>query len=394
MIRKLNSANYKKIVIICPHGKDENQLYDIFIIEKKNSAVEIVKKYTRLIDVKEVSQAIKSYPTFLCLSGDALIERIITTADQDNYTNFNENDFIKFQVEMPGERLFLALLKRNTLDQYLASMSSVGITILGLQFSVTGIIKYNNFLGDDVDAFEINGKSYLLENKDITEIRRSTATDEFSFQYYGEKRDVYEVLALTSALDYFLNGISVFSTTQTLAAELRRFNFRYHLKRAMLFLLFFLFTMLCVNMVTDYYLDIKLTKIVNQVKQKEAYLAYTNKQLEKNKTYNYIKSTYKLQKNYPLSYLVNETAYYLDGSLMINSIDVNPLKKKIKSNEVILFNNSVVDIKGEVIHQDRLSDFFDKMDEVSWVKQLNKMDYSWSQDRKRVEIWMQILVNE
>ncbi len=350
--------------------------FNLILVKFENNDL-IIESRAKHFDFDScLEQLNKDYPVILHFEGDDIINKL--TNNKTGYRkeiifNANPDDFYFYECHQT-DKICSSVIRKSHVDSYLSQLNSkdkfvvyitVGPFVLG---NLSKIFKDKNTISSD--NYTIN-----IENQEIIAFNTKEAKEE-TLNVNDESYNNSELPSIASVLEYkFPNQFLQFNT------EFLNFNRSQHIfkKRFKIVgyatLLVIMIALFVSHNLQNYYLEDLLQKdaTYNLSVQTSNELEQVKKDLQL-KEIIFEKSGIN-NSNFITKYFA-DIGNTVDKDIILRSVIVIPTIKKIRPNEVIVFNNNTIKVTGEALKDDTFNFWFAELKALDWVKKIDILDYS------------------
>ncbi|TKG88111.1 hypothetical protein EYV94_27645 [Puteibacter caeruleilacunae] len=379
----------KSVVVTVNFSGNGKNAVELFVVQQAKGKLDILDKQVlpdlnELVKHKEVNAGV---PVYLHLSGNGVMVREFEyQVNQNNIEQFLPNFklqeyFIQIDNLVNGKSV-LAMVRKDLVDALLESKDLVNVCFSGVLIGPKPIITLANQLDTSGDTINVGGVNLLLSGGKISGIQRTESSTEGIF-FMEEQRSIAECYALATAvlcaltpsgyaLGYkrFVQGYK-----ESMMALLTRVSLKFGLG--------IIFTLLLANyfVFENYYKEQELLN--NQISSGQNMLTrITDLQKELKQKKKFI-SDNKLDDFYYLSYFSDQIGTITGNNIRLDEMSFNPVTKRIKPGQPILFEKGVVIVKGNTTDVESYRKFLADLKKMKWNKDVIFQDYEYIPGKKK-----------
>lgn len=365
---------------------DGSYSFSVVILQKKKNKVEITKRHYGITTVEELMKILpSSLPVQLVIDGKGIIIRkVMAEKDSSNETllnqvlpNSNSSEFYFEKYKSDNDFVFISLIRIQQLNEICNIFNEAGRIIVNVSLGPLLINHILSYIEPNESIIEVASQQLQIKNNLIVEINRTSNISVSSIVRVGnENIEGNILLAFTSGFCYLLN---LFDET-TLPDNIQKQADEYWNKRIFVIggwaALVIIFTLL----LASFLLFDNFRKQSNDLSYQVSLNTDLIKRLDT------LKSELKLKKDFFKDYNLSESSrqsYYADQialalpeTITLTIMDINPLSKKLKENQAPEFVRKTILISGITSNSNILNDWIKKLQQQTWVKQINIINYS------------------
>ena len=357
------------------------------VLKRTKTGLEVEAVHTGIKNIEVLQKELDSkLPVNIVINGKGIIHKKVAANEGDNdgkllekiFPNAQINDFYLQKTEVSGNMIFVSLIRKNTIDNFLTDFINKGYCFSGISlgpFCLNAVIPLMNLSTDKLSLG--NYKLILFNNQSIEDFQDNDiyAADE-KIKIGGEELKQQAAISFAAAFQYFFPPaveesmmVPIVNGTKTELEQKKLFQVG-----GWSILLFFLTVLLSNFLLFDYYgkqhqqLDIafsgskgqlaSINEIKIKVKEKQAFIEKTG-----------LKGASKT------SYYADRIAMDLPATIQLTQLFLYPSEKKIKNNESVIFLKKVIIIKGNCKKSTELNEWIRTIKKKEWVNDVAVLSY-------------------
>ncbi|WP_412560634.1 hypothetical protein [Winogradskyella sp. MIT101101] len=358
------------------NGKDV-----IYATQLKQSKRELlVEEFWEDDSIKDIAKTLpKNQSGFLVLNNDKILSKTLQSEQQDSlklvykaFPNINLDEFY-YEVLSQGNNHFIALCRRDYIDNIINTYSELKLTVINISLGNTLIGSISNFV-DQSRVFTSNAR-IEIENQQILQIEKKETISE-SYNINGLDITNNQLLSFTGALQTILDN----NRAQNNLSE-KKFDLEDDFKQSRFFNLFlrigglFILGLLLVNFFffNHYFNKVETLSQLSQVNQstKRQILKLNEVVSKKQKMVDDL-----LKSNgSKSSFYSNTIIHSLPSSILLQELNYQPLLKRIKADKAIVLNENIIIVEGESSDSEAFSNWINLLERMDWVAHVDIIDY-------------------
>lgn len=370
-INFLQERKYAIIGIII----DDTPVYDVLIVHKDGANLSISSSFcTEKFDTVK-NKLGSDIPILLNFSGKGIINKKVLS--EGNYLkevlfNASVEDFYIYEVHQ-GKNVFLSIARKEVLNTFFSQFESEKYHLV--DYSIGAIV--GTALKKLINQETICTRdSTLIFEKDLLVDFQKKEKAEKSYSLGSEQISSSQVPLFATLLNhlYPLDFISYeFAFLLKNRQELWFKNFFNH--AALAIGLFFLISLLASYLLLNHYNNkyvayesqlYNLNHTYNQVKHLE---------IEKENKISILRASGMMKQNF-LSYYIYRIANSIPENIKLSNLKVNPITKKIKNFEKIVFDTNSVLVQGNTESSLPINIWVKKLKSENWIEKIEIIDFS------------------
>lgn len=283
---------------------------------------------------------------------------------------------VYIQTFESGEGVFVAVVKRNIVDQVLSQLKENGFYIQEVILGPFAVLSFKEQLNRS-NQIQLPGYQIQFDNDSSLRIINSENIIGANTIIGEEELSFNNIISFSGAFAFF-SGFQGFNTikVQSLQAEQTEIKFGIY---QMALLKLFLFLMFFIGL-TNYFLGVNYTNAYEELQeatseQKQIYLTYQTKEQELLNRINLLKNTgvYSIGS---LSYYADRIGGLIPKSIKLLEMKIAPILKKIKKDERVEISPNKLLIKGVAPVSLDLNEWVLKLNNEEWIQETIIVNYS------------------
>lgn len=350
---------------------------------KKNRSILDVSDSFKFHGIENLSAKLpKNQHVHLTVNGQQVLTKIIDGKHPDvikavhkAFPNLNLDDFY-CEILPQKESSIISICRKEYINGLLDSYKKQKIRVIGFSLGVMPLSSLVDYLPDG-ELVLSNNQRVTLFNGTITNILANSSTSEFSrkLNINGIQTPEGELLSLASALKGVLgskthsNFEGVNGSLDTVYRE-HRFSSQF-----LKFGLGFVLLTLLVNFgFFNYYFEktSQLTQLSQINQESKASLLQLNGTVNKKETM--VEDLIKNGRS-KSSFFVNDIVSLMPESVLLASIEYQPLLKRLKENEDVQVDKNRILVSGNSNDSNEFSKFIRSLEALDWIDKVDIVDY-------------------
>ncbi len=349
-------------------------------LSKKRDELDVTAFFA-INTITELSLKLKKDTSlFLVINTSQVLSKIIEKKETDDLTTINsafpniELDTFYYEITSFGENLMIAICRKEHVDDILSAFSEKKQQIIGFSLAFQQLYQVEKF----IDQTVIKLPEAILNREDKRISINNANENNIEYNINGSIVKNTFLVSFSSALTHFLNGSSLASNFIEKTSYLKS---EYYQKRFFqLYSKSFGITILGLLLINFFFFNhyfqkvekLKETAEVN-TSNKEKLLELSEIVLKKEKLIDDVVSSSSSKS----SMYLDQIASLLPSTLLLSSMDYQPIESKIKKNETILFDVNSIHIKGQAKDNEDFSKWIEAVEKLDWVSRLDVTGYGY-----------------
>lgn len=375
----------------------ENWQIDKIELRRKRDEIQLTNKGESILSIDDFWDQIPAHSRIsLCISGSGVLMKKVNAEQMEQgveavLPNVRAEEFVVQQMEMTDGRVLLALMRRDVLASILKEFSDHNLWCVDIFLGPICFQSLASLLPKGDTKLLVPGVELQFLNGKLNGYRKSEEKPQEYYQLGGENLWANQLLPFASGLSSLAIGekTNLPEEVEILANEF--FARQVVIKGGALSLIviflsvlinFFFFdslrkeqSQLSAQVETGRNLLTRLDALKIDFSQKEDFL---------------LKSGLNTQSK--LSYYADRLVVELPESVRLQSLEVNPLQKKIRKGKEIKYDVKNVLVQGETNQPMDLNRWIQNLKKEEWVDKVEKQEYFLKQKNKPAEFILEISV--
>ncbi len=386
LLKLVSYMKFKEAGVLMYTIKPHGFFYSFYRVSQKKGQADIEILIREKADV-ELSLLIPflsvDIPLLLSIQGEGLVQRIYPGKTDElakHIPNIEIKDYVVQQYELTDDRTFIALLRKERMESILNDLYNLKIAVTNVFLGFYGFIEIPDLFSNDKGNLIVGAHYLEIDNKRVVSVGKSILPDS---ECQGEELVLKnnETVAIATAIVFFIRPLSqedsMFSLLQNnykelAAAKLYKIVLKYLLP-AMLGLLLInilLFDHLRNELQAE---EITRTDKKNLTTQVERLKKEIGTEKEFGEKAN-------LGKSHAFAFYADRIAALNVAGIRFEELAVDPVKTKIRSEELIGIDRGLIVLKGTVKHAEDFSNLLVLLKNVSWIRKIEKQVYTFDND--------------
>lgn len=377
-------------------ASEDSLRYNIVVLQKSKGKLFTLEKKSNLHRLEDAEDILKNgLPICLGITGKGTIHRKLQEEDtgQANqgpfinrvFPNASPDDFYVQHKEADEDNIYVSLVRRTLLNTILEKFDMYKVHIVDIQLGPYVAEHIIPLIRKDYDKF-IDTSTHQLEIENSGIVSYKPLSEEpFNKLYHIGDEPVYSEELIAYACGFYSLVMRDFKNEaddEDIQARNKEFeNFRKFRFAGIIVLLFFFLALLINYLVFDHYnkkqavLSEKVSKFNNLLTRTEQ----LNKELQDKKTL--LEETGLLMQS-RLSFYADRLAACMPYGVVLNEVNVNPVKKNKLKEQKIEFTRNIILVKGMIKNTTNINTWIKEIKRYNWVKKLNVLSYTKEEDKK------------
>lgn len=382
IIAKVNTVSGIEITLL-PDGKS---FFCLSIISYKKGKIHIESQRTELLNDEKIKDCVSTkYPLLISIDGNGVLYKKVKSGKEDTlglmastiFPNANALDFYIQTSLAGGNEKWVSLIRRDIADAIINQFNKAGIYTVAL-FLGPFISGNSCTIIENEQAIHTSlGKKISFRENCVYEITQELIHSEKNIKIDGEDIPEKMLVSFSVALSFFVPLANFVSDViQKIEEAKKEFMYRTLFKRVGVFFLAFFMLLTFGNLFFFSFFQEKHNAIYSQVTVNNNLLSELDSLtivLEKNKKF--IAGIGILQRG-KISFYCDRIAANVPDDITLQSLNVNPIKKTMKEDELPSFNYQQIRIKGTCNHSFIFNDWLKNITGLHWVADVMIINYN------------------
>lgn len=357
---------------------------NIVLLKRTKEKVEVTDSFKGITNFENIYSQIKNIPVFVSVNGKGVFHKEINNdVLEDGHVisailpNAKQEDFYLQITPNSEEKSFVSLLRKDTVDKLLKSLQLPHVYVCGVGI---GPFATNYILPLIDEKNEINQVGYYR-----VEFRQDQIE---SFKFEGINKDdsgrtsiagtllpKEMILAFAVAFKPFVEDEEDDIGIEMLASNRDELKQRKIFRKSGIAVLAVFFCVLLLNFFLFTHYSSKYNEIYDRLAHNEVLLtkiANINKQMKATEAFLSGVGEGGISK---ISFYVDQIAHLLHKNVELDEILFNPLKRRMKVDEYVEFERSVILVKGKCIRSTDLNEWTKELKRAEWCSDIEVVNY-------------------
>ncbi len=365
----------------------EDAVAQVFVEKKKGELFISGKEMRANYDLFKTKPN-KDIPVFLTINNSQIIHKEVESIEPINtkllykaFPNIKTDEFY-YEIWRLEFKSIVAICRKSYIEEIQNDYAEKSIIFSSISIGICGIAHIKGFVSEQY--IKTNNQTISIENTDTILTQNENGLVK-TYDINGLKVENTYLLSFTSVVQQILKSKATSGNNIDYNATLFE-NFRQQsfFKKGIKWMVYGLLLILLLNFfIFNYYfkksseinqndlsnktLIEKLRSAKERVKSKEAKLINSNNTFDSKS-----------------SFLINELVKNLPNSILLNEIIYHPIEKKIKDDEVIVFQSDVIIISGTTINPNNLTSWFEEIEQNKWIKKTTILHFGKNENNETV----------
>lgn len=370
------AKRYYVISVIC--NEDTFVCHGLLIRDESQGDFYIENRFTDMSFSDIVTQCKNEYPILLNFEGDPIASR--QTSYQEGYLKnilfrADTNDFYIYEA-IEDTQVFVSYTRKNIIDPILEDFANADFQVI--RFTLGPFVIKNCIPYTEEDLTEITTGSSLitLSRKRITAFQKNEHISSFTtYSILNERLSHHHLSCLSLFIEEKQNALPI-SGSEVIGKKNREENLykRVFKKGGVIAIVF----TIC-SLIIGHILKTQRSKTFVEKQSEISYLqqsqATIDKLVEDKKNKEYILTHSGFTRNALFAEYASGITNTVPSEIILTSLEMQPLEKKIKPNEKILLNFNLIKIEGISNEDTAVDTWIDLLKAMPWVKRIEVTDY-------------------
>ncbi|HET8885640.1 MAG TPA: hypothetical protein VFM70_04715 [Salinimicrobium sp.] len=380
-------------------SKEGKDTINVTVLKKKKNELQM-ESSCQVNSVTGLSSEIgKNKPVFVVINTDNVLLKKIENQQLEPvklvnlaFPNIRTEEFY-YEILSNGKNHFISICRKDYVNNLITEYISNKIAVTGFSLGASIVSSISEFFKAPVvftSSLELE-----FDNGELNKINKIAEPPLEHYEINGLKMESKDTLSFAGAINMVLKNHTAISNfdgkSNTLKDQFKQLRFfDVFLKFGIAFLL----VLLLINFFffNHYYNSVQSLQQVSQVN-----LQSKNKIIElreKVDTKQEIVENMMANITSRSSFYVNEIIQSLPSSILLNSLNFQPLLKNIKKGQLIEIDTDVIEISGDSRESDVFSEWIYELESLTWVKKVEVMEYSDAADLSSFKVQITFSENE
>nr|WP_320120050.1 hypothetical protein [uncultured Marinifilum sp.] len=377
-------------------GSEDWQV-DALELRRKNNQVKLLNKCEGIRSTEDIWVHIPPHSCLsLCISGNGVLLKTITKEQWDNgidsvLPNVKTEDFVIQRMDMADGRILIALMRRDMLSSILDQFSEHNLWVVDLWLGPICFHSLSSLFEKNSQDILLPGMQIQLLNGKLQKFQKSSVNPDRYYRWGGEDLWGNHLLPYASALSSMAvgNHNQLPSEIEVSSGEYFARNF---LIKAGIAALLIIFLSVLVNFFVFDSLRQKQSQLSAQVETGRNLLTKLDLLKEDLKQKNDFLLKSGLNTQSKLSFYADRIAVDLPEGVRLNSMELNPILKKVKKDKEVIYRIGYINVQGETNYPLELNLWIQNLNKEEWVDKVTKQEYLLKQKGAPAVFVMEISV--
>lgn len=380
-IKNISFLQIKKVLSVTVNNLPEGILYDYVILEKNKSQISIIDSGYQIREINDIlSKITNKIALVLSIQGKGILTKSIQVQDEGSnehiinklLPNADIKDFYLSKTSTGEQQIVASIIRQNIADEIIALFPNKNI--VGLSIGANQIVHLFDVLSE-IKEWNYNNFQWRKEGEQINYIKLEQ-TDISEWIRLGNER-----LHTDNTVSY-AQGLSFLIALEESFVDLNvHKEHKQELLLAQVFtlsgwaILIVIFSVLLINFLLFDHYNKKLDSLSREVEQNSLVLSQMENLKEQIKfKENFVKNN--STGNTRFSYYADIIAGLLPQNIVLISLDMQSLKKRIKKGHEANFEKNRIIIKGYTKNSRTLNDWIKALQQEDWIEDTEIIEYN------------------
>ena len=365
-------------------------------LTRKNNEINITLQNQELASFDEIKTLVKpGIPVNLAISGRGILNKKIEDSGNKSEAiivgellpNAKAKDF--YVQIVPGENgnSYVSIIRVEVLKGYIEQIRECGLEVYDITLSNHFLFHLNSVIPFQND-FLIGDEFFSVKNNVIVNVSKTSDINSDSDILIGdEKIPGKQIRAFSAAFNYFIphnEGVTISREFDYLRDE---HTYRALYTKLGLGLLVFFFVLLTVNYIVFTGSGYKKTLLQGKFEQYNSLILRSDSlssELER-KSRLMAESGFLYTRSH--AFMADKLVYLKPENILLESLFLQPHSNESEDEEKYIFEQKIVEIKGETEHSEYINIWISSIDKEEWVDDVELLEYS-QDNRKGVGVFI------
>ena len=358
---------------------DNGEKLALFLLKKKrNEFMKETQKQLNSFD-ELIKNLNKEQHLYIIINNNQVLSKSITKeldfnkAVQIAFPALKLNDFY-YEIIQLETSTYVSICRKEYINRLLASFKNKHIHIIGFSLGNSAITALHSII--NFSNFSTSNATIATSENKLVSIDSKIELEEIFYNINGIDISTNYILALAGIIKYYTNQHTTSSNfVEDNLLISKTFSQKKLVNTGLKFGLGLLFILLLINFfLLDYYTN-KIAVLnektqINQASKEKINLLRKDLEIKKKLVDAIVQST-----NSKTSLYFDQIGAYIPTSILLSSIEYQPVVKNVEENKKIELNQNVIVIKGTSLNGDNFSNLIKNIENLNWIKSVEIVDY-------------------
>lgn len=363
-----------------------DMLFNLTILKRRADKLEIETIFTEIETWERAKKELPvSVPIALVITGKGILHKKVALSEKDDalaslhkiLPNAKSEEFYVQSNPAESNQGFVSIIRRETADSLLKSITDDGYYPIDLTLGPLVLNAVLPLMKQDYETFEIGNYSFQAYDNTITGFELKEK-DPYQRKITIADEEIKQLAAISFAAAFralFFSETAPFIDVPKVD-ELKEESKQKHLFKVFGWgvLVFFLTTLLVNFLLFDHY-NKKANELEGRYNQNKGLLDYISEMKVKLEEKQAFIEKSGLRNHSQASFYADRIALNLSDKIRLTEININPLEKKIKAEEPVLFLQKTIIVKGNCRKSTELNDWIGVLKENKWIASVSVINY-------------------
>lgn len=358
--------------------QENEKKYHLLEIEKNKADLTICSK-RETVDFEALVKGLdKNKPVILALTGKGILtKKVVNSANYRSALLFNANpeDFYWYEYRQ-DEQLFVSVVRKDLVNAEIEAFEKNKLAVLDLSIGPLVVAALKPLL-PDLSTLLTRNIGLAFKGSLLNDLKKHNDLGDENGQIRlgNEKLSPKDTVGFSALLHYLYPYDLIEADNDFLTSKREEFTYRkaFNALGAIalpLFLISLLVSYLLLNNYQSKYMELQVALGEENIAHNKLILLEED---QKNKEA--ILKESGLNNGNFLSYYVSEITKEIPAEISLTELEVFPSEKKIKQKERVVFKNSLIGFKGNVVSNNAFTAWVQKVKDLEWVENLEIVDF-------------------
>lgn len=358
-------------------SEDTTTFYGVLIRDESQGDFHIEDRFKASSLLELVSKNKNEYPILLNFEGNPIVSKY--TVYQEGYLKkilfrANIHDFYIYEM-IEDKKVYVSYTRKNMIDPILEDFANADFQVI--RYTIGPFILKNilPYIGNDVSAIYTSYNKLTLSRKKITSFQSNSTQKKETYTLLNESISNNHITALSLFIEEKTKATYILGSEITIKKNKEDHYYKKIFKKGGAISIIIIISSLLIG----HNLRNRKTEIFYEKQSEITYLqqsqATINKLTEDKKNKEYILTNSGFNKNTIFTSYISGITNSIPPEITLNSLEMQPLEKKVKPDEKVKLNFNTIKISGISNDDTTVDKWIDQLKKMPWIKRLEVTDY-------------------
>ncbi|MDK2772176.1 MAG: hypothetical protein KYX68_08140 [Flavobacterium sp.] len=365
LLSKIFSINQIQVVGVYQDANFEN--YEVLSLMKDNNKLTVLKKEVtndknRLITLIDVKK-----PVVLLLNGKSVLNKKIDFSNESDLAwqkNIDYNSI--FHTSYKAEKaLFVSFCRKNVLEDWLIFFQENKIQVIDFYLGnfATSILK------EQLNQSNIfsNSTELIFNENELVDFLKNEVVPITDYLIGEEKLNSFSLPTYASGINFFIKSDRITKSVLDIANIEEQLYKKAFNVIGIIILIGFFISLLISYFGIQYYASKNAELNIQNIYSNKAFQEIVDLENQKKDKEAIIKDVGLLSNKF-LTYYDYELLQSIPNEILLNNININPIKNEVKNNKKIELSAGLIEIEGLTVDEVAFNNWLKRIKEFDWVQ--------------------------